>query len=271
MLLFKIGFLTIRFLDIIDILLVGLLIYFLYKLVRGTIAFNIFLGFLSIYLFWLMVEALNMQLLTAILGQFISVGVIALLIVFQQEIRRFLLLIGKNSFLFNKDFNWKRLLPWNWKFQKPQGLDYGPLVEACKNMARARTGALIVIAKTSELRFYASTGTPIDSEITTKLIESIFNKRSPLHDGAMIIVKNRIKAASCILPVSDSDTINPNLGTRHRAAVGVSEQTDALAIVVSEERGTISVARNGQLSQKLNAKGLQKLLEDEFYETVSAT
>lgn len=266
-LLIKIGFLNVRFLDIVDILLVAVLIYFLYKLVRGTIAFNIFLGFLSIYLFWFVVQALNMKLLSAILGQFIGVGVIALLIVFQQEIRKFLLIIGRNSFLLNRHFTWRRLLPWNWEFQRPTDLDYLPIVEACKNMARVKTGALIVIARTSELKFYASTGTGMDSEISSKLLESIFNKYSPLHDGAVIIATNRIKAASCILPVSDNQNIPPNLGMRHRSAVGISEHTDAMSIVVSEERGTISIASNGKLTLKVSPKMLQQILQDEFLET----
>jgi diadenylate cyclase len=266
---FNIGFLTIRLLDIVDIILVALLIYLLYKLVRGTIAFNIFLGFLFVYLFWLVVQALNMQLLSTILGQFIGVGVIALLIVFQQEIRRFLLLIGKNSAFFNRPGGWKILLPWNWRLEKPQDLNFTEIVEACKEMSKTKTGALIVIAKTSELRFYASTGTAIDAEISSKLLEAVFNKNSPLHDGAMIIAKNKIKAASCILPVSENDTIPKFLGMRHRSGLGISEQTDAMAIMVSEERGTISVANGGKFMLKVSPKKLHEILQTEFIESTT--
>lgn len=265
--LFDIGFLDIRLLDAVDILLVATLLYLLYRLVRGTIAFNIFIGFLSVYLFWLFVQLLNMKLLSNILGQFIGVGVIALLIVFQQEIRRFLLLIGRNSILFRGRFRWSNLLPWKWEFERPKDLDASEIVEACKNLSRTKTGALIVLAKTSELKFYASTGTAIDAEISSKVLESIFNKTSPLHDGAVIIAKNRIKAASCILPVSDSDSIPKHLGLRHRSGIGISEQTDAIAIIVSEEMGAISLANEGKLTLKISPKVLEQMLRDEFIET----
>ncbi|MEX0965932.1 MAG: diadenylate cyclase CdaA [Bacteroidia bacterium] len=266
-LLFNIGFIEIRLLDVVDIILVAILIYFLYKLVRGTIAFNIFIGFLSIFLLSKIVEALNMQLLSEILGEFIGVGVLALLIVFQQEVRRFLLIIGKNSFLLNQNWSWQKILPWNWKLQKPTDLNYTALVDACRNLSRTKTGALIVIAKTSELRFYASTGTAINGDVSTKLLESIFNKKSPLHDGAVVIAANRIKAAGCILPVSESETLPHHLGMRHRSGLGISEQTDAVVIIISEERGSISIAQDGKITLKVNPKMLQQRLQDEFYET----
>lgn len=267
MTLFSVGFLSIRLLDIIDILLVSLLIYLLYKLVKGSIAFNIFLGILSVYLIWQLVLALNMQLLSTILGQFIGVGVLALLIVFQQEVRRFLLLIGKNSPIFNNPQSWRRILPWNWRTDIPKQLNIDEIVNACSVFSKKTTGALIVIARTSELKYYTSTGVPVLALITTRLLESIFQKNSPLHDGAVIIAGNRILAASCVLPVSEKEDIPGRLGMRHRAALGISEQTDALTIIVSEETGNISVADNGVLFYKIEPLKLKDILTTEFMES----
>jgi len=258
----QIDFLEFRLLDLIDVLLVAVLIYFLYKLLRGTIAANIFIGLLSIYFVWLLVKALNMKLLDTILGQFIGVGVILVLIVFQQEIRKFLLIIGQNN-IFVKNFKASSLLPWNWKFNPAVGINYSELLKACGQLSKTHTGALIVITKSSELRGFAASGTPIDGDLTVKLLTSIFFKNSPLHDGAVIVVKNKIKAASCILPVSESKLPDP-LGLRHRAAVGISEQSDAIAIAISEENGKISIAKNGQLQHDISLKDLRETLEDNF-------
>jgi uncharacterized protein (TIGR00159 family) len=261
--LFEIGFLEIRLLDLVDILLVGGLIYLLYKLVRSTIAYNIFLGMLFIYLFWLLVEALNMQLLSSIMGQFIGAGVLALLILFQQEIRRFLLFIGRNSVLFNQQLTWNRLLPWNWQFNTPK-LDYEAIIGAVRNLSQSKTGALIVIAKTSELRYYASTGISLDAELSDTLLEAVFFKNSPLHDGGVIIADNRIKAASCILPLSESITLSQQYGLRHRAGLGISEQTDALAVMVSEETGKVSVAEGGILDTEITISEFKSRLQKSF-------
>lgn len=262
-------FLEIRILDIVDILLVATLIYLLYKLVRGTIAFNIFLGLLFIYFFWLGVKALNMQLLSTILGQFIGVGVLALLIVFQQEVRRFLLLIGRNSMLFNRNFNWGKRSLWNLGGQtRKKELNISEIVTAVKNLSRLRMGALIVMAVSSELRYYSSSGVSLDSRLNAKILESIFYKTSPLHDGAVIIANNRIKAASCILPVSENDQIPRELGMRHRSALGISEQTDALTLVISEENGSIALAHRGAFQLNIPAKKLSGILEQHFEEPV---
>lgn len=261
------GFLKIRILDILDVILVAAFIYTLYKLVRGTIAFNIFIGLLFVYFFWRGVEALNMQLLSTILGQFIGVGVLALFIVFQQEIRRFLLMIGRNSVLFNQRFSWEIFLPWKWNVNSELlELNYSEVVSAAKNLARTKTGALIVLANTSELRYFASSGVEIDSKVNGKLLESIFHKTSPLHDGAVIIANNKIKAASAILPVSENDQIPRDLGMRHRSALGISEQTDAITIIVSEENGSISVARRGKFHLNISTKKLTGLLKEYFYD-----
>jgi uncharacterized protein (TIGR00159 family) len=255
-LLFSIGFLQISWVDVIDISLVTYLLYQLYKLMRGSVAIKVFLGFLSIYLSYLIVKAAEMELLSAILGQFMGVGVIAALILFQQEIRKFLLLIGKST-VFNNDhlftFPWRRAL-------SEKQLSITPIVEASKTMSAANVGALIVFARDSELKFYTDSGDELDAVISKRLLISIFNKYSPMHDGAVIIVKNRIKAARCILPVSENDALPASFGLRHRAAIGLTEITDAVVLVVSEETGQISLVVNGRVMHNLSAQELRNKL-----------
>jgi diadenylate cyclase len=225
---FEIGFLSVRLLDIIDILLVAFLLYKLYELLKGGVAMNIFLGLVAIYLlWWLCVKVLDMQLIGALLGQFIGVGVIALIIVFQQEVRRFLILLGTNSLIANSSLT-RKLFNWNFQFQKQIVLDVSPIVKACANMSKTKTGALIVLARNSDLKFYATTGDLMDADVSKRLIESIFFKNSPMHDGAIIISDNKIKAARCVLPVTDNTEIPAHFGMRHRAALGISEQLPLL-------------------------------------------
>ena len=257
-------FLDFHWKDVIDVLLVATLIFFLYKLVKGTIAFNIFIGLLSIYMIWWIVQALEMTLLSKILGQFIGVGVLALLIVFQQEVRKFLLIIGENNVFVKNKLTFSNILPWNWKFEKAFSLSYNPIVKSCHELSKTKTGALIVITRSSELRNFYTTGVILDADISSRLLNTIFFKNSPLHDGAVIIVKNKIKSANCILPVSNNKQIPENLGLRHRAALGITEESDALAIVVSEERGEISFAENGKISTGITAKELRNKL-DQFF------
>lgn len=255
-LLFSIGFLQISWVDMIDISLVTYLLYQLYKLMRGSVAIKVFLGFLSIYLSYLIVKAAEMELLSAILGQFMGVGVIAALILFQQEIRKFLLLIGKST-VFNNEhlfsFPWRRAL-------SDKQLSITPIVEAAKTMSAANVGALIVFARDSELKFYTDSGDELDAIISKRLLISIFNKYSPMHDGAVIIVKNRIKAARCILPVSENDALPASFGLRHRAAIGLTEITDAVVLVVSEETGQISLVVNSRVMHNLSAQELRTKL-----------
>lgn len=246
---FKIDFLSIRFVDFIDILLVAVLLYAVYKIIKGSIALNIFFGFLLLYGLYLFVKALDMNLLTTILGGFIEVGVIALLIVFQQEIRRFLLLLGRKRIWVTQNPILKNIVNFRQKTKKEASLVYQELAKAVKKLSTTRTGALIVLSRSSELRFYNNTGIPIDAIVSAKLIETIFNKTSPLHDGAIIIVDDRVVSASCILPVSENQSLPPEFGLRHRSALGISEQTDAMAIVVSEETGRISFISRGELSK----------------------
>ncbi len=260
---FPLNFITIRWLDGIDIFLVAILIYQLYKLVKGTVAINIFIGILSFYFLWLIVKVLKMQLLSSILGQFIGVGVIAIIIVFQQELRRFLLVIGTTGF-FNRDKIKKSLLIFNWTNKKPQAVNINALIKACSSMSETYTGALIVINTSSDLKFYANTGDIIDAIVSKRLIESIFFKNNPMHDGAIIISGNRIKACRCVLPVTDNNSFPAHLGMRHRAALGITEASDAIAIVVSEQTGSISFSKNGELKTNIDAEDLKKLLEEEF-------
>lgn len=256
---FKIGFLEINWVDFIDIGLVAILLYQVYKLIRGSIAVNIFLGIMALYLIYLVVRAAQMELLTSILGQFMGVGVLATIILFQQEIRKFLLVIGRSTELnresLMKSFN-------NWRSLHEEDFDIQELLESVKALKSSRTGALIVFSRDSELKFYAETGDPIHAVVSRRLLLSIFNKNSPLHDGAVIIYKGKITAARCVLPVSENDHLPANFGLRHRSAIGMSESTDTLVMAISEETGRLILSRNGTYIKSLKLKQVeQKILE----------
>ena len=261
-LLFSIGFLEIKWVDIIDILLVSLLMYQVYKLMRGSVALSIFFGFLTLYLIFLVVKAAQMELLTAILGQFMGVGVLAVIILFQQEIRKFLLLVGKTTAI-NRDNLFKGF----WRKKEDQGrFNLTPIIDACKSLSGSNTGALIVFSKSSPLKFYAESGDELDAVVSKRILLSIFNKYSPLHDGAVIVFETRVKAARCILPVSDKDNLPAELGLRHRAAIGMTEVTDTLVVVVSEETGQMSAVENGEIYRNLSAKELRQRINNYLYE-----
>ncbi|MFY9153283.1 MAG: diadenylate cyclase CdaA [Prolixibacteraceae bacterium] len=252
-------FITIKVLDVVDILMVAFLLYQMYRLIKGTVAFSIFIGVFFVYVGWLLVKALNMELLGTLMGQFIGVGVLALIVVFQPEIRRFLLYIGTN-YQISQSFGLEKLF--HAETVKPAGnQQIKEIVRACDNLARSKTGALIVIPHKSELKEITRSGERINSRISSALVETIFFKNTPLHDGALVIVGNRIVAARCILPLTERQDIDPNLGLRHRAALGVSEVTDSLAIIVSEEKGTISLAVKGELLHKISLVQLTTELE----------
>ncbi|MCK5730023.1 MAG: diadenylate cyclase CdaA [Draconibacterium sp.] len=251
------AFITIRFLDILDIVLVAILLYQVYRLIKGTVAFNIVIGMFSLYLLWLVVGALNMELLESIMGSFIGVGVLALIVVFHPEIRKFLVFIGTN-------YNVNRVLSLDKLFGagKSKTINHQQidiLVDACISMGKSKTGALIVIAGNSELTDQIITGEKLNAKISSTLIRTIFFKNSPLHDGAAIIKGNKISAAGCILPLTQKE-LDKALGLRHRAAVGITEITDAICIIVSEERGYISLAKNGEIKRRLSKETLTKLL-----------
>jgi diadenylate cyclase len=253
-------FITIKFLDFVDIILVALLLYQFYMLIKGTVAINIFVTIFSIYLFWLVVKALNMQLLSTILGQIIGVGVIALIIVFQQEVRRFLLMIGTRYM--SKHFSLENLITSN-RYALPK-VKTKEIARACVNMSKTKTGALVVISRNSALHFYAETGEIINANTSAALIETIFFKSNPMHDGAIIVIGDKIFATHCVLPMSQSLEIPSNLGMRHRAGLGMTEHNDSLVIIVSEETGIVSIAEFGRLTVEVTLKELLKKLDREF-------
>ena len=253
------GFLDITLVDIIDIFVVALIMFQVYRLTRGTNALRIVVGILIIYLLWIVTRVLNMELLSMILGQIIGVGVIALIIVFQQEIRRFLILLGTQYTNRRVSFMARLFRPRGRKV-KVVGQEWiDTVVGACADMAKTKTGALIVIARKVNLLPCLEQGERIDALISASLIKNIFFKNSPLHDGAMVIADDRIAAARCVLPSTERE-VPMEFGMRHRAALGASEITDALVIVVSEERGTISIARKGHISRDISPAHLQVLL-----------
>ncbi|WP_046246042.1 diadenylate cyclase CdaA [Hymenobacter terrenus] len=253
---FPINFLHFGWIDAADVLLVTVLLYQLYKLLRGSVALNVALGLISFYLLYLVVKATGMELLTKILGQFMSVGVLASIILFQQEIRRFLLSVGKATAL-------ERVRSWTWgrPIDGPP-LSVGPFVEAAKSLSSKYTGALICFTQASDLSAFAESGDRLDAEISKRLLLSIFNKTSPLHDGAVIITNGRIQAARCILPVSENPDVPASLGLRHRAAIGLSEITDAVVLVVSEETGAMSLVRHGVVYRDLATAELRARLNE---------
>lgn len=260
---FDFSFLNLRFLDIIDILFVAMIIYYVYNLIRGTIALNILLGLIIIYVVFQIVKQAEMRLLTELLGGFVSVGFIALIIVFQQEIRRFLLLIGRNASL-QKNKAWWSFLFGRKDIVKNNFVRIKPIIDACKSMQKSRTGALIVFAKYYDEQFFQNSGEIIEARISKRLLESIFQKSSPLHDGAVIISENRIKCASSILPLTENDKLPPQFGLRHRAGIGITEMSDAVAVIVSEETGEISYAKQGRVKMKVGFGELEKLLNKDF-------
>ena len=254
---YTMGFVPFTFIDFIDIILVAAIMFWIYRDTRGTNAPYIISGIIMIYLMWVVVRTLNMELLSNILGQFVSVGVIALIIVFQPEIRRFLQMIGMRQKRFNfiaRIFN---------RNDNTSVTIIAPIVQACREMSAHKTGALIVIGRQSDLRLITEGGIAIDAKISTPLLENIFFKNAPLHDGAVVIEGDRIVAAKCILPVTQSD-VPKSYGTRHRAAIGMSEISDAIILVVSEETGGISIAHGGTIHRDIAPDQLANLLQRHF-------
>ncbi|WP_158994323.1 MULTISPECIES: diadenylate cyclase CdaA [unclassified Mucilaginibacter] len=257
------SFLKVTPLNVLDIILVAFIIYQLYNLIRGTIAANIFIGFVIIYLAYFVVKALQMQLLTVILGKFVDVGPIALIVIFWQEIRRFLLLVGKNASL-QRNKAWWQYFFGKAEAEKNNFARIKPIIDACKSLKQSRTGALIVFTKYYDEQFYQNSCEVIEAKISKRLLESIFQKTSPLHDGAVVISENKIKSASCILPLTDKTDLPPQFGLRHRAGIGVTEANEATAIIVSEETGEISYAKQGRVKMNISFAELEKLLNKDF-------
>ncbi|MEO9483464.1 MAG: diadenylate cyclase CdaA [Ekhidna sp.] len=260
---FQIGFLDISWKDALDILLVTILLSQIYKLMKGSVAIKVFVGFLAIYLIYLVVSALQMELLSTILGQFMGVGVLAVIILFQQEIRKFLLLVGRTN-IFEEGKFFKNVRFWS-QNGNVRRANITPIVEAVKSLAGSNTGALIVLSEDSPLKFYAESGDALDSLLSKRLLLAIFNKYSPLHDGAVIVHKDRIVAARCILPVTERD-VSAQYGLRHRAGLGMSENTETFIIVVSEETGQISAMQNGEIMHNISAQELRKQINKYLHE-----
>jgi|TARA_B100000767_G_C19668013_1_gene493997 diadenylate cyclase len=235
-------FIEFSLLDVLDILLVALLLFYIYKLLKGTVAINIVIGVAIIFVIWKITEVLNMEMLSGILGTLLGGGVIALIIVFQQEIRKFLLMIGTTNFTNKRNFL-KQL-----KFLQTEigsEINTEIIINACQSLSKSKTGALIVIERTNTLDFLINTGDNMNALVNEAILESIFYKNSPLHDGALIIRDNFIVATRVVLPISDNTKIPARFGLRHKAAIGVSEKTDAVCLLVSEETGEISYIKDG--------------------------
>lgn len=247
--LFKIFFIPVTWLDILDILAVTLILYRAYLIIQGTTASRMLIGLIIILLLSFAVQALNMHGMMWLVDQIRTVWVIAFVIIFQPELRRILTSLGQGRFI-------KTII----KIGVPHYID--DVVKACEMLAKRRNGAIIVLAQTAGLKNIIETGLPVQGRVSHQLLQSIFNPRSPLHDGAVIIDNEQIEAAKCLLPLSQNPFIESSLGTRHRAAVGVTEQSDAVAIVVSEETGKISTAFKGVLHRNLTASELRQHLID---------
>ena len=236
---------------IIDILLVIIVIIFVFRWLRGTSATRIIIGLIFVYLIWKLVSVFHLTVLSEILGQIIQVGVILLVIIFQPEVRKFLYMLGNRKFF-------------KWFTERHNEVstddDIDAIVRACKRMSASRTGALIIIEKTNPLNEVVATGEQIDALLSRELLESIFFKNSPLHDGAVVVNKDRIVAARCILPVSKSEHLPTDIGLRHRSAAGITTETDAIAVVVSEQTGQISVSIHGQLHRNISPTVLKQML-----------
>lgn len=264
--LIQIGFFTITIWDVLDILIVGFLLYKIYNLLKGSLGFNIVVGLVLVYVVWRLVFILEMPLLSSILGQFVSIGVIALLILFQPEVRRFLLLVGQGSLRTRYKFL-QRFINHNptenQNLLREQAIQ--AIVGAAEQMASSQTGALMVFTNAPNLEGLYSSGIKINGEISTQLLLSIFNKESPLHDGAVIIKDSTIIAASCVLPVSERPNIPQRLGLRHRAAIGISENTTLTVFVISEETGRITYAQKGHILEDISSSKMRSLLEKVLY------
>ena len=255
------------FADILDIILLGLILFLIFKWIRGSSAMSIFVAIVSLFLIRVLVNAFNMRLMAAIMDMVLDVGVLALIVIFQPEIRKFLIRLG-NKYVASKQGKSiiNRFLTKDSKKISVSSEEVNNLTEACRRMSEEKTGALIIIAHKTPLDDIISTGDIIDAAIHRRLIMNLFFKNSPLHDGAVVIVDNKIAAARCTLPITEKKDIPANYGMRHRAAIGITEETDADAIVVSEETGKICFVKNGTVTTIQNINELKLLLNTSFGE-----
>ena len=253
------GLPTLRVVDIFDIAIVALLLYYVYRMARGTNVMLIFWALVILMVMWRVAVALGMRLLGALLGAVASVGLIALVVIFQPEIRKFLIFIGTKTQL--NESLWKRLQFWRTNYRNTESVNYEAYINACMHMSQSRTGVLIVFKRQNEVEELINTGERINALASSALIEALFFKNSPLHDGAVIAHGNQLLAARCILPVTSRLDVDPNLGLRHRSAIGVTEQLDVLSVVVSEETGAISYALGGVIHHDISPVELRQALE----------
>lgn len=260
------GFLELSIADILDIILLGLIIFFLFKWIRGTSAMSIFIAIVSLYLIRVVVGAFNMRLMTAIMDMVLDVGVLALIVIFQPEIRKFLIRLGNKYMSSARGQKLLNRILGGGKTAKSSSEEVNDLTEACRRMSEDKTGALIVIAHNTPLDEIISTGDRLDAKIHRRLIMNLFFKNSPLHDGAVVISGGRIVAARCTLPITEKKNIPAKFGMRHKAAIGITEETDADAIVVSEETGNISFVKSGEVTPINNINELKLLLNTSFGE-----
>lgn len=256
------NFIDFKITDVIDIVLVAVLLYYIYKLVRGTVAINIFIGIVIVWALWKLTELLNMKMISSMVGGFMNIGLIALIVVFQQEIRKFLLMVGSTNFSNKRNFI--RHFKFLKRDEQNTVINVAAILGACEKMGSTKTGALLIIERNNALDFVKSTGDKMNIEVAQPIIESIFYKNSPLHDGAAIIENNFIVATRVILPVSNERNIPLRFGLRHRAAVGITEKTDALALVVSEETGLISYIKNGEFVFFKDLAELEDLIKEDL-------
>ena len=246
----------IRFVDILDVLLVAILVYELYRLVKGTNVIRIFWAVVGIIICWRVSDLFNMRFCSQIFGGIINIGIIALVIVFQPEVRKFLLLIGTKTQLTGDTFV-KRFQFWRRDVAGRAGINLDP----CMHMSSSKTGALIIFQRANSVEELVRTGELINAQVSAPLLETLFFKNSPLHDGAVLVKDNTVLAARCILPVTSRTDIDPNLGLRHRSAIGVTEQLDVVAVIVSEETGAISYALEGEIHHNITPAQLRQALE----------
>ena len=259
----------IRFVDIIDIFLVAALVFYLYRLLKGTNVMRIFWAIVTLYIAWKAFDLLNMRFCSQILGGIMSIGLIALVIVFQPEIRKFLLMVGTKTQLTGDSIK-KRFQFWRTDLGKRSGTNFEPYIQACMHMSQSKTGALIIFKRSNEVDELVATGERINAITSSALLENLFFKNSPLHDGAVIVKGNEILAARCILPVTSRTDIDPSLGLRHRSAIGVSEQLDVVSVIVSEETGAISYAIGGEIHHNISPVQLRHALEQLIENDTSA-
>ncbi|OIO99503.1 MAG: TIGR00159 family protein [Bacteroidetes bacterium CG2_30_33_31] len=256
-------FIHVKITDIIDILLVAYLLYAIFKLIKGSVAINIFTGLFLIFFVWKIVEFMEMRMLSEILNQFVNVGALALIIVFQPEIRKFLIHLGTSA---SSGINHSKKTRF---FSNPFKsisfeVNIDEIVKACKNMSTNLTGAIIIITRNNRLQEEVKTGEIIDANISSSLIESIFYKNNPLHDGALIITDNKIAAARCVVKITEKTSFPSQYGLRHRAGLGITEQTDAFVIIVSEQTGKIAIADEGEVKFNVSLIDLKRTLLLEF-------